>query len=281
MFYVYAYLDPRKPGQFSFQGENFDFEPFYIGMGKGNRSKAHLKSDSLNSGINPIKNGKIKHILNGGLSPIIIKLRENLTKSQAMDLEKYYIAKIGRLNLGKGPLSNLTDGGESTAGMIHSEATKQLFSQQRKGKKKTKAQMSTPQHQKGRKLTKEHRNKISEAQKGKRRLTNEQYIEIAKKLKGSKRSESTKNLMSKQRKGKPKTEAQLEAQKALSKRYMENIMPLDEFIEYFKTTNSKTSREWLTYFQNNETPTGVYSNPVEAYKKRGINITWKELLGKS
>lgn len=40
--------------------------------------------------------------------------------------------------------------------------------------------------------------------------------------------------------------------------------------------------EWLIKdFRNNEIPSGVYSNPVEAYKKRGIQITWKELLGKN
>ena len=281
MFYVYVYLDPRKPGQYYYENHQFDFEPFYVGMGKGKRSEAHLKSDSLNSKVNPIKNGKIKHILANGLQPIITKIHENLTKSQAIDLEKHYISLIGRLNLGLGPLSNLTDGGESTAGMVHSETTKQLFSEQRKGKEKTEAQLAALQHQKGRKLSEEHRRKISEAQKGIRRLTDEQYKQIAEKLRGSKRSDDTRKLLSQQRKGKPKTEAQIKAQEALSKRYMETIMPLNEFKEYFKSTNSKTAREWLNYFQKTETPTGVYSNPVEAYKKRGINITWKELLGKT
>ncbi|MCK9532489.1 MAG: NUMOD3 domain-containing DNA-binding protein [Gammaproteobacteria bacterium] len=281
MFYVYAYLDPRKPGNFSYNGENFDFEPFYIGMGKGKRYQAHLKTDSLNSNCNPIKNGKIKHILDLGQKPIIIKLKENLSKQEAQLWEIHFIKVIGRYNLNLGPLSNLTNGGESTAGMIHSESTKQLLSQQRKGKPKTEAQMAAPQHQKGRTISEETKKKISNSLKGRKLLSDEQYKEIAEKRKGYKHSEETKKRWSLKRKGLPKTEAQIKAQEALSQRYMENIMPLDEFKEYFKSTNSKTSREWLTYFRNNETPTGVYSNPVEAYKKRGIQITWKELLGKN
>ena len=36
MHYVYAYLDPRKPGKYSYKGLNVSFlyEPFYIGKGK-------------------------------------------------------------------------------------------------------------------------------------------------------------------------------------------------------------------------------------------------------
>ena len=36
-FYVYVYLDPRKPGSFKFGEYEFDYEPFYVGKGKKNR----------------------------------------------------------------------------------------------------------------------------------------------------------------------------------------------------------------------------------------------------
>jgi len=34
-YYVYALLDPRKNGPFKFDNIVFDYEPFYIGKGKG------------------------------------------------------------------------------------------------------------------------------------------------------------------------------------------------------------------------------------------------------
>jgi hypothetical protein len=36
-FYVYIYLDPRKPGKFHYGEYCFDYEPFYVGKGKDNR----------------------------------------------------------------------------------------------------------------------------------------------------------------------------------------------------------------------------------------------------
>jgi hypothetical protein len=36
-FYVYIYLDPRKPGNFVYGDFLFKFEPFYDGKGKGDR----------------------------------------------------------------------------------------------------------------------------------------------------------------------------------------------------------------------------------------------------
>jgi len=41
-FYVYIYLDPQKPGNFSYGPYHFDFEPFYVGKGFGDRYLKHL-----------------------------------------------------------------------------------------------------------------------------------------------------------------------------------------------------------------------------------------------
>ena len=38
-FYVYCYMDPRKPGKYTYDGLDicFLYEPFYIGSGKNNK----------------------------------------------------------------------------------------------------------------------------------------------------------------------------------------------------------------------------------------------------
>ena len=40
-YYVYVYLDPRKSGKFKYAEMLFDFLPFYVGKGKGNRLYDH------------------------------------------------------------------------------------------------------------------------------------------------------------------------------------------------------------------------------------------------
>jgi hypothetical protein len=42
-YYVYIYLDPRKKGFYKYGKLNFQFQPFYIGKGNGNRMYDHLK----------------------------------------------------------------------------------------------------------------------------------------------------------------------------------------------------------------------------------------------
>ena len=65
-FYVYIYLDPRKPGEYVYDDLKFDFEPFYVGKGIGNRLNRHIylyKYDNCNSfkynKINKIKMEKL------------------------------------------------------------------------------------------------------------------------------------------------------------------------------------------------------------------------------
>jgi ferredoxin-like protein FixX len=135
--YVYVYLDPRKPGEYIYDDLKFDYEPFYVGQGKNNRC-----FDGLRSGCSNYKKNKINKIIREGFQPISIKIFENLLYEDAIRIEIEIISKIGRSDLKKGPLVNLTDGGEGTANV--SDETKQKRAQKQIGRKcsdKTKEKM--------------------------------------------------------------------------------------------------------------------------------------------
>ncbi|RLF56669.1 MAG: hypothetical protein DRN27_09210, partial [Thermoplasmata archaeon] len=51
-------------------------------------------------------------------------IKINLTEEKAFELEKKIISIIGRRNLNEGTLTNFTDGGEGTSGIIQSNETK-------------------------------------------------------------------------------------------------------------------------------------------------------------
>jgi hypothetical protein len=109
IFYVYIYFDPRNFGDFIYDELRFEYEPFYVGKGSGDRFKIHLY-ESVSKRSSP-KLNKIRSILENNLQPIIIKLKDNLSENEAYELESKVICMIGRKDLEKGPLINLTDGG--------------------------------------------------------------------------------------------------------------------------------------------------------------------------
>lgn len=115
-FYVYALLDPRKPGLFQYGRWKFDHEPFYIGKGKGNRANSHFILKLDEHGGNLHKRRKIlKIIRETSEPPIICFKRTNLGEKDAHELETKLIALIGRKDMREGILTNLTDGGEGTS----------------------------------------------------------------------------------------------------------------------------------------------------------------------
>jgi len=128
-FYIYLYLDPTKPGKYTYNELNFSllYEPFYVGKGSGYRLKKHLCESNRNK--KGLKNNKINKILNNNLEPIIIKLFENLDENTAFELEIKLIEIIGRRDLKQGPLCNLTNGGEGESGHILSEEHKERIRQ--------------------------------------------------------------------------------------------------------------------------------------------------------
>jgi len=114
-FYIYVYLDVRKFGVYKYGDYTFDYEPFYVGKGKGRRCYDHLteaRGSSCYSG-NLNKMTIIKEILQENIEPNIIKVKEGLSERESLDLEIELILLIGRLDFNNGPLTNKSDGGET------------------------------------------------------------------------------------------------------------------------------------------------------------------------
>lgn len=130
-FYVYIYLDPRKRGHYCYENMCFLYEPIYIGKGEGRRYLAHV--GNLHRHVNLFFKNKLLKIL-GEFSPqdvqtYILIFKGDLDEQEAFDLEKKLIAEVGRADLRKGPLTNLTDGGDGTSAREFSEITKQKISE--------------------------------------------------------------------------------------------------------------------------------------------------------
>lgn len=131
IYYVYAYLDPRKPINLNAGKFTFNFEPFYIGKGKNGRLFTHL-SDTRSK--NSLKRQQISRIREAGLEPIVVKLAEGLEEDEALTLEKAVIAEVGTKwcvkGVKPGPLCNMTSGGD---GYSLSTEQKLWLSQENRG----------------------------------------------------------------------------------------------------------------------------------------------------
>jgi hypothetical protein len=145
IYYVYAYL------------RNSNNTPYYIG--KGHSARMFNKNHSVSV---PSDRSKI------------VVLAENLSNTEACDLERSLIRQYGRKDLSTGILHNRTDGGEGAPGFkqtqdhINSRATDSAKAKRSKAMK-------------GRKLTESHRLSISKGNKGvaKSNTTNMKYTKSA------------------------------------------------------------------------------------------------------
>ena len=106
-WYVYVFLDSTKPGEYIYNNLKFGYEPFYVGKGTGDRIITSKCDKNKTYKYNKIK--KIKRI---GGKIISFKLIDNLSFNESNILEIKYIELIGRKDLNRGPLTNLTDGGD-------------------------------------------------------------------------------------------------------------------------------------------------------------------------
>ena len=99
-------------------------EPFYVGKGTGDRAGRHAHEAKRHAGINPHKERLVRKILQSGQS-IQVEIRAYFeTDADAFVYETMLIKEIGRHDLGEGPLTNKTNGGDGVAGNLVTEETR-------------------------------------------------------------------------------------------------------------------------------------------------------------
>lgn len=102
IFYAYIYRDPRNG------------EAFYVGKGKGSRAQSHLSRQDASH-----MTRRVQKMLREGVRPSI-EIIPALDEQHAFFLEECLIGVIGRADLGRGPLLNLTNGGQGMSGNVPS-----------------------------------------------------------------------------------------------------------------------------------------------------------------
>jgi len=91
--------------------------PFYIGAGSSTRYEDHNSTNVKELRRNQLKT-EIVGILQTRKTPHIVRFfKENLTRESSFELERFYVNKYGRLDLGTGILTNKTAGGHGFKGL--------------------------------------------------------------------------------------------------------------------------------------------------------------------
>jgi len=197
-YYVYVYLDTRKPGKYAYDNNQiiFNYEPIYVGKGKDRRAYIHIYYALTNKDKRNIyfKN-KIKAIYSKTEKfPQVIIYKENLSNEDSLKEEKRLIELIGRNDKKLGTLMNLTDGGETTIGYVMPESRKKKLAELNSGdnnpvrkkgghSEETKIIMSLSQkgeknHRFGKKNSKEHKETIANSNSKNYLIITPENIEI-------------------------------------------------------------------------------------------------------
>lgn len=148
-FYVYVYRDSAG-------------NPFYVGKGHGNRCRKHLHAcyNSKRRSYRTHFYTKLRKMARLGEKPDIEIIKNNLTEEDAFQSEKYHISLWGRRDIKTGCLCNHTDGGEGQTGHKHSKESRQKMREAQTPRLRELAKA-----QRGKKLSVEHRVKLSIARR--------------------------------------------------------------------------------------------------------------------
>jgi len=169
---VYIYCDPRFDSDYKIRcGKvlvDLNYKPFYVGCAKYHN---HLRW-MYGNGRNRFVKLRIKIIKRNGFTPILKVVKEFENKKEALKLEEELIVKIGRIDLGTGPLLNRSDGpGSKNVNKDESIARSKRMSIRAKRMNQGK---DHPLY--GKRHSKETKNKISKSQR--RRLTDKKIRKI-------------------------------------------------------------------------------------------------------
>lgn len=145
--------------------------PFYIGKGIKNRLFAHLKETEATTD-NKRKYLYIQKLKNLGLIPIIRKIKENLLENDAYDLEETLIKQYGRKGIDpNGILMNICESSRPPVkyGKDHHQFGKPIINHHTEETKRkiSNAKKGKPSWHKGRKKSEETKQKMSRGQKNK------------------------------------------------------------------------------------------------------------------
>jgi len=121
-FYVYALLDTRYPHK----------PVFYIGKGKGLRANSHALESQQRFHKNTMKINKVKAIQNAGHEHEVFYIKNDMSEKDAHKLEVDLIAFYGRIDIGTGSLTNMTDGGDGQSGRKWTDEQRKRFSEKKK-----------------------------------------------------------------------------------------------------------------------------------------------------
>jgi hypothetical protein len=188
-FDVYAYYEPDVDPEYGL--------PFYVGKGRGRRAYDHLRTCSRqqNDSYNTFFYRKLRKMRTKGIEPEIEIVMDNLTEVDAIMFERQMIHVVGRRNLRRGPLCNLTDGGDGASGRVVSQATRAKIAAANTGHVATEETRQKLRERRGWKHSEESRQRLSAALRGQRR-TAETCQRIGASKRGFKHSEATRQRMS-------------------------------------------------------------------------------------